>query len=337
MRSGSGCSATPARWSRGGALPAFRGAAARRAQGGGEGPPGARGGDQAGHGPRGLPRRPPRSGLRRVGAADFGPHARALGLRRKPAEDDEVQLARPKLTEFVARARPGPAARRRGPERWPRSGCRSPARWPPEMVVSGAPDRQSLRWARRAPGAGRAAGPDRGHPRPGLAPRRHRQHPRARAAGRERVPGDLGPAEPEGDRASCSPARRCGAEAGGSAGLRGRRGPGSLAGHGGLLGHPGGAHASRRADSVLRRRRRLVQHRTSGRRRSGCSGPGSRASSADRGGFSASPWSGSTSASTSGRARCRSWSGSSVPRARRGRGPAAERTSGRATPGRALR
>jgi alanyl aminopeptidase len=32
----------------------------------------------------------------------FGPHARALGFRPKPAEDDEVQLARPKLTEFVA-------------------------------------------------------------------------------------------------------------------------------------------------------------------------------------------------------------------------------------------
>jgi aminopeptidase N len=32
----------------------------------------------------------------------FGPHARALGFRPKPAEDDEVQLARPKLAEFVA-------------------------------------------------------------------------------------------------------------------------------------------------------------------------------------------------------------------------------------------
>ena len=33
----------------------------------------------------------------------FGPHARALGLRARPAEDEEVQLTRPKLTEFVAR------------------------------------------------------------------------------------------------------------------------------------------------------------------------------------------------------------------------------------------
>ena len=32
----------------------------------------------------------------------FGPHARALGLRARPAEDEEVQLTRPKLTEFVA-------------------------------------------------------------------------------------------------------------------------------------------------------------------------------------------------------------------------------------------
>jgi alanyl aminopeptidase len=33
----------------------------------------------------------------------FGPHARALGFRSHPAEDDEVQLARPALAEFVAR------------------------------------------------------------------------------------------------------------------------------------------------------------------------------------------------------------------------------------------
>jgi alanyl aminopeptidase len=32
----------------------------------------------------------------------FGPHARALGLHRAPAEDDEAQLARPLLTGFVA-------------------------------------------------------------------------------------------------------------------------------------------------------------------------------------------------------------------------------------------
>ncbi len=32
----------------------------------------------------------------------FGPHARSLGVRTRPAEDDEVQLTRPKLTEFVA-------------------------------------------------------------------------------------------------------------------------------------------------------------------------------------------------------------------------------------------
>src|SRR5215470_13707221 len=32
----------------------------------------------------------------------FGPHARALGFRPKPAEDEEVQLVRPELTEFVA-------------------------------------------------------------------------------------------------------------------------------------------------------------------------------------------------------------------------------------------
>jgi cytosol alanyl aminopeptidase len=32
----------------------------------------------------------------------FGPHARALGFRPKPVEDDEVKLARPKLAEFVA-------------------------------------------------------------------------------------------------------------------------------------------------------------------------------------------------------------------------------------------
>jgi alanyl aminopeptidase len=32
----------------------------------------------------------------------FGPHARALGLRPKPAEDEELQLIRPDLTEFVA-------------------------------------------------------------------------------------------------------------------------------------------------------------------------------------------------------------------------------------------
>jgi len=33
----------------------------------------------------------------------FGPHARALGFREKPGEDDEVRLARPTLAEFVAR------------------------------------------------------------------------------------------------------------------------------------------------------------------------------------------------------------------------------------------
>ena len=33
----------------------------------------------------------------------FGAHARAMGVRNRPAEDDEVQLTRPKLTEFVAR------------------------------------------------------------------------------------------------------------------------------------------------------------------------------------------------------------------------------------------
>jgi len=33
----------------------------------------------------------------------FGPHARALGVRARPAEDEEVQLTRPKLAEFVAR------------------------------------------------------------------------------------------------------------------------------------------------------------------------------------------------------------------------------------------
>jgi len=33
----------------------------------------------------------------------FGPHARALGFRSKPAEDDEVQLARPALVSFVAK------------------------------------------------------------------------------------------------------------------------------------------------------------------------------------------------------------------------------------------
>jgi alanyl aminopeptidase len=33
----------------------------------------------------------------------FGPRARALGFRSKPAEDDEVQLTRPELTGFVAR------------------------------------------------------------------------------------------------------------------------------------------------------------------------------------------------------------------------------------------
>jgi len=33
----------------------------------------------------------------------FGPHARALGFREKPGEDDEVKLARPVLAEFVAR------------------------------------------------------------------------------------------------------------------------------------------------------------------------------------------------------------------------------------------
>ena len=33
----------------------------------------------------------------------FGPQARALGFRSKPAEDDEVQLIRPELTGFVAR------------------------------------------------------------------------------------------------------------------------------------------------------------------------------------------------------------------------------------------
>ncbi|HTS80342.1 MAG TPA: M1 family metallopeptidase [Myxococcaceae bacterium] len=32
----------------------------------------------------------------------FGPHARALGFHRKPAEDDDAQLARPALAEFVA-------------------------------------------------------------------------------------------------------------------------------------------------------------------------------------------------------------------------------------------
>jgi len=32
----------------------------------------------------------------------FGPHARSLGVRPRPAEDDETQLTRPKLTEFVA-------------------------------------------------------------------------------------------------------------------------------------------------------------------------------------------------------------------------------------------
>ena len=33
----------------------------------------------------------------------FGPHARALGFRPKPAEDEEVQLTRAQLVEFVAR------------------------------------------------------------------------------------------------------------------------------------------------------------------------------------------------------------------------------------------
>ncbi len=33
----------------------------------------------------------------------FGPRARALGFRSKPAEDDEVQLTRPQTTSFVAR------------------------------------------------------------------------------------------------------------------------------------------------------------------------------------------------------------------------------------------
>ena len=33
----------------------------------------------------------------------FGPHARALGFRSKPAEDDEVQLTRPEVAGFVAR------------------------------------------------------------------------------------------------------------------------------------------------------------------------------------------------------------------------------------------
>jgi alanyl aminopeptidase len=32
----------------------------------------------------------------------FGPHARSLGVRSRPAEDDEIQLTRPKLVEFVA-------------------------------------------------------------------------------------------------------------------------------------------------------------------------------------------------------------------------------------------
>src|SRR5262249_6083912 len=39
----------------------------------------------------------------------FGPRARALGLRRKPAEDDEMQLIRPALTQFVARRGEDPA------------------------------------------------------------------------------------------------------------------------------------------------------------------------------------------------------------------------------------
>ncbi|HZJ54129.1 MAG TPA: M1 family metallopeptidase, partial [Myxococcaceae bacterium] len=39
----------------------------------------------------------------------FGPRARALGFRPKPAEDDEVQLLRPALVDFVARRGEDPA------------------------------------------------------------------------------------------------------------------------------------------------------------------------------------------------------------------------------------
>src|SRR5215468_11258678 len=62
----------------------------------------------------------------------FGPHARALGFRPKPAEDDEVQLLRPTLTEFVARRGEDPvliAEARRLTEGW----LSQPSTLAPEM------------------------------------------------------------------------------------------------------------------------------------------------------------------------------------------------------------
>ena len=63
----------------------------------------------------------------------FGPHARALGLRRAPAEDDEAQLARPKAIEFVVERGQDPqlvAEARRLAEEW----LSQPRAVAPEMV-----------------------------------------------------------------------------------------------------------------------------------------------------------------------------------------------------------
>ena len=77
----------------------------------------------------------------------FGPQARALGLSRKPAEDDEAQLARPALAEFVAERGEDPqlvAEARKLAEAW----LSQPRSVPPEMV---SPVLQA---------AGRFGGPD---------------------------------------------------------------------------------------------------------------------------------------------------------------------------------
>ncbi|MGZ6060648.1 MAG: M1 family metallopeptidase, partial [Myxococcaceae bacterium] len=63
----------------------------------------------------------------------FGPHARALGLSRKPAEDDDAQLARPALLAFVSQRGGDPqlvAESRRLAEAW----LSQPRAVAPEMV-----------------------------------------------------------------------------------------------------------------------------------------------------------------------------------------------------------
>ena len=192
----------------------------------------------------------------------FGPHARALGMRRTPAEDDEAQLARPKATEFVAERGRGPPARRRGPDAWPRPGCRSPARsprrWCPRCsrppvasVDTTCTRRSSSGWtAPRTSASG--AGSSTASPAP-ASPQLLDDNVSLATSGR---------LNPQGDRQAAH-RRKVAGRRGVSAGLGGGPRPDARR-HRPLLGHPGGAHASRRADPVLRRRRSLVQRGRAG-------------------------------------------------------------------------